>query len=223
MWSIQSQKLALKCVSPADEGPTLETLDFTFHAYQQYTQPFSISRFVSQHCLRSTLATFIGQPNLFICGHFHAEYHRWPLEKHKHEFPRLSFSAKCPNITIFPLKYVFQGRTGQLGSPGKMPFEAGPSRTLCISYTTVSTVVKNQSGCQSVKKNDLLLKAFSKRNSSCYACQYPWRENDSNEFQYFIWVLEHLAVKYSHRQMLNYWRRSYKIFDDKPRRQLDLS
>ena len=42
----------------SDEGPTLETLDFTIRTYYlQYTNLF-IFRFVSQLCLRSTLRIF---------------------------------------------------------------------------------------------------------------------------------------------------------------------
>ena len=37
----------------SDEGPSLETVDFTIRIYRQYTNHFKF-RFVSQHCLRST-------------------------------------------------------------------------------------------------------------------------------------------------------------------------
>ena len=45
-----------KCFRPY-EGPSLKTLDLNFYIYRQYTNLF-IFRFVSQHCLRSTLYLF---------------------------------------------------------------------------------------------------------------------------------------------------------------------
>ena len=41
----------------SDEGPTLETLDFTY-PYRQYTNLFTSVSSVSEHCLRSTLRLF---------------------------------------------------------------------------------------------------------------------------------------------------------------------